>query len=229
MINHRHRCIFVHIPKTAGKSINRLFGMEWQKHKDLSCYAKELSPQVFANYFKFAIVRNPWDRMLSDYNFQKRKKSSANEKLFALDEGGQTRSFRQWVEAVFSDPFHYEPRYWGAEVSSGMHRWSPQVDWISLNGKIAVDCVLRMESLQKDFENVRQIVDQQLGELPCRNWKFHLHYSHYYDESTRQLVGDYYVKDIEAFGYRYESRKFDFPWLISERLGPRLKSIASMR
>src|SRR5580700_6489166 len=30
MINHHYRCIFVHIPKTAGKSINRFFGMEWQ-------------------------------------------------------------------------------------------------------------------------------------------------------------------------------------------------------
>ena len=203
--------------------------MEWQKHKDLLCYANDLSPQVFANYFKFAIVRNPWDRMLSDYNFQKRKKSPANEKLFTFDKAGQARSFREWVKAVFSDPFHYEPRYWGGEVSSGMHRWSPQVDWISLNGKISVDRVLRMESLQNDFEDVRRIVGRQLGELPCRNWKFHLHYSHYYDEATRQLVGNYYVKDIEAFGYRYESRKSDIAWLICERLGPRLKSIASMR
>jgi len=124
---------------------------------------QELSPQVFANYFKFAIVRNPWDRMLSDYNFQKRKNSPANEKLFAVDECGQTRRFREWVEAAFSDPFHYEPRHWGAEVSSGMHRWSPQVDWISLNGKIAVDSVLRMESLQKDFGDVRRIIDLQSG------------------------------------------------------------------
>ena len=229
MINHQRRCIFVHIPKTAGKSINRLFGMEWQKHKDLSCYAKELSPQVFTNYFKFAIVRNPWDRMLSDYNFQKRKNSPHNEKLFALDECGQTRRFREWVEAVFSDPFHYEPRHWGGEVSPGMHRWSPQVDWISLNGKIAVDRVLRMESLQKGFEDVRRIIDGQLGELPCRNWKFHLHYSNYYDDATQRLVGGYYAKDIAAFGYRYESRKSDIPWLICEKLGPRLKSIASRR
>ena len=227
MINHQYRCIFVHIPKTAGKSINRLFGMEWQKHKDLLRYAKELGPQVFANYFKFAIVRNPWDRMLSDYNFQKKKNCRASEKLFAVDECGHARRFREWVQAAFSDPFHYEPRRWGADVSPGIHRWSPQVDWISLNGNIAVDRVLRLESLQEDFEDVRRVLGGRLGKLPCRNWKFHLHYSHYYDEATKRLVGDYYAKDIEAFGYRYESTRSDTQWLMFDKLGPRLKSIAS--
>ena len=108
MINHQYCCIFVHIPKTAGKSINRFFGMEWQKHKDLSRYAQELPPQLFSSYFKFAIVRNPWDRILSDYNFQNKKNAPANEKLFTLDDRGRTRSFREWLDAAFSNPFYYE-------------------------------------------------------------------------------------------------------------------------
>jgi hypothetical protein len=69
--------------------------MEWHKHKDLSRYAKELGPQVFASYFKFAIVRSPWNRLLADYNFQKKKNSPANEKLFAVDDSGQTRRMRK--------------------------------------------------------------------------------------------------------------------------------------
>jgi hypothetical protein len=227
MINHQYRCIFVHIPKTAGKSVNRFFGMEWQNHKDLFRYARELEPQAFANYFKFAIVRNPWERILSDYIFQRKKKDSPNnEKLFAVDDAGHTRRFREWVEATLSNPFRYEPSRWGAEVSEGIHRWSPQVDWISLNGKIAVDRVLRMENLQKDFEDVRRVLGKASEKLPCRNWKFHLHYSHYYDEATQRLVGDYYAKDIAAFGYRYESRKADIRWVMLERLTTRVKSVS---
>jgi Sulfotransferase family len=52
----------------------------------LSRYAQELPPQLFSSYFKFEIVRNPWDRILSDYNFQNKKHAPANEKLFALDD-----------------------------------------------------------------------------------------------------------------------------------------------
>jgi len=228
MINHQYRCIFIHIPKTAGKSINRFFGMKWQNHKDLPRYAEELEPKVFASYLKFATVRNPWDRMLSEYNFQRKKKNCAgNEKLFAEDERGRTRNFRDWVEAVLGDPFHYEPHRWGGEVSAGIHRWSPQVDWISVNGKIAVDRVLRMENLQSDFKAVREIIGGPSEALPCRNWKFHLHYSHYYDEATKNLVGDFYAKDIEAFGYCYESRKADLRWVMLEKIGTRCKSVSS--
>ena len=76
MINHRYRCIFVHIPRTGGTSVQRFFGTHWQDHKDISRYAEELEPQTFASYYKFALVRNPWDRLVSDYNFQKMKKAS---------------------------------------------------------------------------------------------------------------------------------------------------------
>jgi hypothetical protein len=227
MINHQYRCIFIHIPKTAGKSITSFFGMKWQNHKDLARYAKELDSQIFADYFKFAVVRNPWDRMLSEYNFQRKKNSLRKEKLFALDDAGHARSFREWVEAALRDPFHYEPRRWGGEVTEGIHRWSPQVDWISLNGQIAVDRVLRMENLENDFEDVRRLLGKPAEGLPCRNWKFHLHYSHYYDESTKRLVGDYYARDIEAFGYRYGSRKADIGWATLERCRTRLKSVSS--
>ena len=100
--------------------------------------------------------------------------------------------------------------------------------WIgsAWTGKIAVDCVLRLERLQKDFEKVCRVLGRPLGELPCRNWKFHLHYSHYYDEATQRLVGDYYAKDIEAFGYRFEARKTDLRWVMLEKLATRWKSVA---
>jgi hypothetical protein len=54
-----------------------------------------------------------------------------------------------------------------------------------------------------------------------------MHYSHYYDEATQRLVGDYYAKDIAAFGYRFESRKMDVKWLMLKKFGTRLNSVIS--
>ena len=54
-----------------------------------------------------------------------------------------------------SDPFCCEPAEWGARVSQGIHPWSPQVDWISISGTIAVDRVLQMENLQESFAELR--------------------------------------------------------------------------
>lgn len=206
MINHAHRCIYVHIPKTAGNSINRAFGSDWENHKDLRGYAAELAPANFAHYHKFAIVRNPWERIFSDYNYQKKKSRARDSKLFLFDETGRQRLFREWVRATLADPHRYEPRSWGGEVSPGIHRWSPQVDWISLDGKIAVDRILRLERLAEDFPILCKDVGLPPVKLPCRNRRLHWHYSWYYDAETRDRVAAYYAKDIEAFGYRFDSR-----------------------
>ena len=85
MINHQYRCIFIHIPKTGGKSVHRFFGTNWQDHKDISRYAEELTPETFTSYYKFAVVRNPWNRLVSGYNYQKVKKGSqASNRLYLL-------------------------------------------------------------------------------------------------------------------------------------------------
>ena len=203
MINHDHRFIFVHIPKTAGNSVNRVFGVKWEDHKDLAAYAAQIPEELFKRYYKFAIVRNPWARMLSDYNYQVKKSRPAASKLFLFDERGEKRRFRAWLEAVLADPFHYDPSSWGGAVSSHIHRWSPQVDWISLNGTMAVDKVIPIERLDSGFNEVCQSLGLRAPHVPHRNGRFHWHYSWYYDDGARDLVAQYYAKDIEAFGYSF--------------------------
>lgn len=215
MISHQHRCIFVHIPKTAGNSINRVFGVEWQDHKDLARYAAELPPEIFESYFKFAIVRNPWDRLFSDYNYQLKKSRAKNSKLFVFNERGGKRNFAAWVEAALTQPDLYEAERWGGQVSPHIHRWSPQLEWMSLNGEAAVDFVARMENLREGFPAICRRVGLPVQRLPHRNRRLHLHYSHYYDRTTRDLVGSYYARDIAAFGYEFEERMLHLRLFIS--------------
>src|SRR5438045_929170 len=112
MISHQHRCIFVHIPKTAGNSVNRVFGIGWEDHKDLQRFAAELEPAVFGSYFKFAIIRNPWDRILSDYNYQLKKSRERDSKLGLFRPDGSPRDFAEWVEMVLATPHSFEPKRW---------------------------------------------------------------------------------------------------------------------
>src|SRR5258707_7699115 len=64
------RCIFIHIPKTAGTSLSQaLFGRH-SRHIPYIEYEKG-NPRKFRQYFKFTFVRNPWDRLVSTYFFLK--------------------------------------------------------------------------------------------------------------------------------------------------------------
>jgi len=71
MISHEHRCIFVHLPRCAGTSIERwIVGADWwqiepaTKHL-IASQARRRYAQYWDDYFKFTIVRNPADRIVS--------------------------------------------------------------------------------------------------------------------------------------------------------------------
>jgi hypothetical protein len=87
MISHKHKFIFVHIPKNAGSSINHeLKGLceltssvLKRKSKDIPLaygkhandnHMRRLLKNEYGNYYKFCVVRNPWDRMVSIYWYE---------------------------------------------------------------------------------------------------------------------------------------------------------------
>ena len=65
----QRRCIFVHLPKNAGNSINQtLFNGFEPGHLPLNWYEQQC-PQQFSQYFKFAFVRDPWNRVYSAWGY----------------------------------------------------------------------------------------------------------------------------------------------------------------
>lgn len=95
MISTQHRCVFVHIPKCGGQSIEQAFlddlGLGWHEraplllrpnsdpakgppflsHLTYRQYLEHgyLTPAMRADYFCFALIRNPYRRVESFYRF----------------------------------------------------------------------------------------------------------------------------------------------------------------
>ncbi|MDQ0316195.1 sulfotransferase family 2 domain-containing protein [Amorphus orientalis] len=71
MISHEYKCIFIHIPRCGGTSVETLMaGGDWwdlsPETKHLTArQAKSLYSEHWDDYFKFSIVRNPFARMIS--------------------------------------------------------------------------------------------------------------------------------------------------------------------
>lgn len=208
-ISHKYKCIFVHIPKAAGESIeyaldiandstdrnieNRkiMYGLidpssiDLKNHGFLSPVLQHLTikdlkiilpTDIFNQYFKFAFVRNPWDRILSFYLFTKKTIIQYSK-----------HSFIQFLNEL--NPFLNQEQH---------------VYIVDKNGETMVDFIGRFENLDKDFKIVCEKSNNLQLKLLIRNTTKHKHYSYYYTDETRQLVADLFKTDIEMFGYKFE-------------------------
>ena len=92
MISHEHKCIFVHLPKVAGDSIERALTNEgWHTPRgkipykiqhEPSSSLKEIYAEFWDEYFKFSFVRNPWDLLISTYMWERMDHHGDNPKAF---------------------------------------------------------------------------------------------------------------------------------------------------
>ena len=73
MVSHKHKFVFLHIPKCAGTSIgeklNSHFDELWT-YSGFKIHHDDLTEDILKNYFVFTIVRNPWDRLYSQYKYR---------------------------------------------------------------------------------------------------------------------------------------------------------------
>lgn len=188
----RHRCIFVHIPKCAGESVcQSLFGNHGAGHYPLTTFRKVFSPADYAAYFKFAIVRNPWDRLLSAYRF--------------LQRGGFNSADRRWAEQHLADygDFSHFVREWVTpdNIRSWVH-FRPQSDFLRTpTGAPGIDFIGRFENIEADFAQVCHRLGLQ-RQLQTRNTGGRgQDYRDFYDSEAREIVADVYHQDVTGLGY----------------------------
>jgi hypothetical protein len=216
-ISHRHRAIFVHIPKTGGTSIEAVLGMHGDRtdvgvvpytdqapdrknffgrqlqHLTGERLKVELNDEtVFSTYFKFSVVRNPWDRLVSTCAWMGRK--------WALGQMLQREEFDVFIRkthATFAAT-NFSPR----SASLNPHVL-PQVAYVfDEAGRPFLDFIARTETLQQDWQIIRERLNVT-ADLSTRMKSLHRPYQEYYDEETRGMVAEIYACDIEAFGYHF--------------------------
>ena len=123
------RCIFIHIPKTAGKSVRRALYATETFHIPAFRY-HACDPEAFEAYFKFSFVRNPWGRCLSAYEYLKKRCSSDMsfpDHRWAASNLMKVNSFSDFLISLE----HPETR---KSIKSYIH-FRDQLDWISSSGK----------------------------------------------------------------------------------------------
>lgn len=188
-----NQCIFIHITKTAGTSVaTGLFGY-LPYHYTAIDYRVIYGRKTFDQYYKFAFVRNPWDRLYSAYRYLKSGGWNQDDKLWTERNLGEINSFSEFVKT------------WVCEKNICKHRhfW-PQHQFICDEKKrLLVDHLAYFETLTADFNEICSIlnIDTQLAR---HNTNPGNDYRDAYDDVSRKIVANVYASDIELFGYDFD-------------------------
>ena len=193
--NDKFRYIFIHIPKTGGLSLlYSLFGEEEiLGHRNILQY-KYGDSDKFHRYFKFTVVRNPWDRFASSY--------------FFLLKGGITKTDRKWGKenlSIYPDFEEFVLSLKNKRNAMRLLSWTHfrlQVDYISdSNNNVLLDFIGRFEQYEKSYLLLKEKfgVDKPLAHINKGNNVDG--YDKLYSSEMREIVGDLYCKDVTTLEY----------------------------
>ena len=78
------------------------------------------------------------------------------------------------------------------------------MDWLTNpNGKILVDFIGKFENLESDYDYICEKLNIKDHKLPHKNKSKRKNYREYYNDSTKQIIADWYKKDIDYFNYKF--------------------------
>ena len=207
IISHQHQFIFFAVPKTGTHSIRqalrphlgaddeeqvRLFEQHSFSNPELKAVGHGhlsvaqvkpvLGEDIFEGYFKFAFVRNPWDRFVSFCAFISRA----------------TGQFEQNPHGFMVQMIHSPPPL-------QQMLYQPQSALlIDADGRLAMDFVGHVETMERDYKSICERLKLQSEPLQQVNRSRHRPYVDYYTPQLRDLIATRYRQDIEMFGYRFD-------------------------
>ena len=199
-INHKHKFIFIHIPKTAGTSIRNSFDMNgYDKkvvrksypHSRCSEVKEYCGEKIWDEYFKFSFVRNPFDRFVSTYFYFKDYGRDNFGDMLTGYIVNRFSSFEDFTKNFINIP---------SKLFAYPH-FNEQVCWTS---NMDFDFIGRFENVEEDFKTICKKIEKPYRRMPhhkrSRNRK---HYTEYYNDETRQIIENKYAKDLDHFGYKF--------------------------
>ena len=208
-ISHEHRCIFVHIPKCGGTSIelglgmggkNELFGFE---AADGTRYDNSVGPRMKAEgrhdliclqHLEAARIRSRYPPEIWSTYFTFSVVRNPFD-LVVSDFSYHTQKRKDRLQMLGFGPDTSFEDY----VHPGFRAKQQRQFLVDEGGDIIVDFVARFENLERDFAHICETIGAGIT-LPHANRTVRSPYREYYDDDrTRSLIEQVYADDLRLF------------------------------
>lgn len=189
----KRNILFIHIPKAAGMSIcESLYGSEIGHKRAIDFYRADA--EVFKKLKKFTIVRDPYERICSAYNF--------------LADGGMNGYYYDEQFSTFINKFKSFDDFIFNWLSVGKNKYNymhfiPQTDFLLINGEVSIDKIGKLEDLQSFIDGLNSCWDISLKVSSINKTKTKIIDKTYIfkNEKLRDTIYKLYQKDFELLKY----------------------------
>lgn len=188
-ISHQKRFLWFRVAKVGTTTIFHQLqesGVDLDVERASNVY---YSKKIFKDYFKFAFVRNPWERLVSCWQDKVVKK---NMYRFEPAELIKMRDFRNFVDFVEQ-----------LDIEKCDRHICLQSALIDLS---EIDYLGRMEAFEKDLIEIFGILDVPLEDVKKKNKSSYENpFRELYTQELIERVAAIYRKDIQIFGYHFNA------------------------
>jgi hypothetical protein len=170
---------------------------KWFNHKSALGIKNEIGPTLWEKYFKFCVIRNPFEKVLSMYYFKNPPKggylNKRNRKVvfpaFAKIENNKVEinQFREWVVK----------QEFGVLIDR---------DKYMINDSICMDYFIRYEKLHEGIQQVCDVIDvpyipENLPNLKAGIRPVDRKLDSYYDRESKDIILKLFEFEFDYFGY----------------------------
>ena len=156
-------------------------GSAWYNHMPAAEIKEKIGPEIWDAYYKFCVVRNPFDKLISSFHFSHLDPNGA------MTDAEQVRTFRSWIKAK--------------ALPRDANRWM-------IGSTVCMDYLIRYEALETGLRQVCAAlgIDFDPQAVPRLKSGFRnprLAMSDYYDDETRAIVSDLYAVELRVLDYSF--------------------------
>lgn len=196
LISKKYKFVYLDVPKTASSSLDEVFTEYGGKLQKVTSRGRQylkhcrLIPNYATNFVKIASVRNPYARIVSHYNFNKRNETAIREFSKYWGEG-HLDSFDSYIDLCLkiNEEYNYDTDYMQA------YNRFPQWKYLELTG---YDYIIHTESLEKDLKVIPFIKSIN---IPHKNKMEYNSWQEWITPERNEKIIEWAGKDFNLFGY----------------------------